>query len=46
VEERMIRAINSIGGKSKLDSSFYSKSLNPEELIDWIEEMKKFFEFE
>ena len=46
MEERMIKAISSIGGKPKLDTHVYSGSLNPEELIDWIGEMEKFFEFE
>jgi hypothetical protein len=46
VEERMIKEINGIGGKPKLDTPVYYGSLNPEELIDWIGEMENFFEFE
>ena len=34
IEERMISAINSIGGKPKLDTPIYFSSLNPKELID------------
>lgn len=45
MEERMIRVINSVGGKPKLDTPIYSNCLNPKELIDWIGEMEKFFEF-
>ena len=44
MEERMIRASSSIGGKLKLDTLVFS--LNPKELLDWIGEMEKFFEFE
>ena len=46
MEERMIKAISSIGGKPKLDTHVYSGSINPEELIDWIGEMEKYFEIE
>jgi hypothetical protein len=46
IEEKIIRAINGIGGKPKLDTPIYSHGLNPKELIDWIGEMENFFEFE
>ena len=42
----MIIAISNIEGKPKLDTSIYSCSLNPEELIDWMGEMENFYEFE
>ena len=41
MQERVIKSINSIGGK--LDIIIYSGILNPEELIDWIGEMEFFF---
>ena len=44
MEERLLRAINNIGGKPRLDTPMYSGSLYPEELIDWIGEIVKFFE--
>ena len=44
-EKRMIKSISSIGGKPKLNTHVYSNSLNPGELIDWIGEMEKYFEF-
>lgn len=40
MEERMLKAINNIGGKPRLDTPVYSGSLNPQELIDWIGEME------
>ena len=46
VEERMIREIKGIGGKPKLATQVYSRSLNIEELIDWIREMETFFQIE
>ena len=46
MEERMIKAITSIGGQPKLDTPIYFNSLNPKELIDWIREIENFFEFE
>ena len=46
IEERMIKAINSNGGKPKLDTPIYFGCLNIEELIHWIGEMEKFFEFD
>ena len=46
IEQRMIKVINKIGGKPKLDTLVYFGSLNPEELIDQIGEIKKIFEFE
>jgi len=36
VEERMIRAINTIGCKPRLDTLIYSRNLNLKELIDLI----------
>ena len=46
MEEIILRAINNIGGKPRLDTPIYFDSLNPEELIDWIRKMEKFFELE
>ena len=46
VEDRIIRSINGIGGKPKLGTLVYSRSLNINELVDYIRQMENFFEFE
>jgi len=46
VEERMIREISGIGGKHRIGTPVYSRSLSLEELIHWIGQMEKFFGFE
>ena len=46
IEERIIKAISNIKGKPRLDTHVYYNSLNHKELIDWIGEMEKLFEFE
>ena len=45
MEDRMIKAIDNIGGKPRVDTPIYFGSLNPEELIYYIGEMEKYFEF-
>ena len=46
VEDIMIKAINNIGNKPRIDTPIYFGSFNPKELIDWIGEMEKYFEIE
>ena len=41
----MMRSNFSAGSSSRTDVPFYSKILNPEELIDWINAMNKHFDF-
>jgi hypothetical protein len=42
---RMLKSIFGVGSSSREDVPFYSGSLNPEELIDWIIVMNKHFDF-
>ena len=42
-EVRMFRSIFGAGSSSRADVPFYSGSLDPEELIDWINAMNKLF---
>lgn len=43
---KVMKAVLSSLTKPKPDISSYTRSMNPEELIDWITEMDKFFEYE
>jgi hypothetical protein len=45
-ELRMLRQVLGSTSRPKPDISNYSGGLNPEELIDWINDMEKFFEYE
>jgi hypothetical protein len=45
-EVRLIRAISKIGKRSKVEVSNFSRNLNLEELIDWINNMEEYFEYE
>jgi hypothetical protein len=42
----LIRAISKIGKRPRAEVPSYSRSLNPEELIDWINELEEYFEYE
>ena len=44
-EDRVIRALERRSEAIKFDVSDYAGSLKPEELIDWLNEMGKFFEW-
>lgn len=43
---RLIRAISKIGKRPRAEVPSYSGSLNPKELIDWINELEEYFEYE
>jgi hypothetical protein len=43
-EDRVLRALERRSEAIKIDVSDYAGSLKPEELIDWLNEMGKFFE--
>lgn len=45
-EARMSRSILGFVTKAKLEVSNYTNSMNPEELIVWIMEVDRFFEYE
>ena len=45
-EERLFRAISKIGKRPKFEVPTFSGNLNPEELIDWINELEEYFEYE
>ena len=41
----MFRSIFGAGSSSRANVPFYSGSLDPEELIDWINAVKKYFDY-
>ena len=43
-EERMLRALEGRNDRIKMEVSEYARNLKPEELIDWLNAMDKFFE--
>ena len=45
-EERLFKALTKIGKRPKFDIPTFSGKLNPEELIDWINELEEYFEYE
>ena len=45
-EERLFKAIIKIGKRPKFEVPTFSGKLNPEELIDWINELEEYFEYE
>ena len=45
-EERLFRAISKIEKRPKFEVPTFSRNLNPEELIDWINELEEYFEYE
>jgi hypothetical protein len=45
-EFRLIRAISKIGKRPKVEVSNFFRNLNPKELIDWINDMEEYFEYE
>lgn len=42
----MLRAISQIEKRPKIEVANYSKNLNLEEMIDWVNEMEEDFEYE
>ena len=45
-EERLFRAISEIGKRPKFEVPTFLGNLNPEELINWINELEEYFEYE
>ena len=45
-EERLFRAISKIGKRLKFEFPTFLGNLNLEELIDWINELEEYFEYE
>ena len=45
-EERISKAIIKIRKRPKFDVPIFSRKLNLEELIDWINELEEYFEYE
>jgi hypothetical protein len=46
VEERLLRAVVKLGSRVKIDIPMYEGNLDTEELLDWIREMDKYFDYE
>ena len=46
VEERIFRAITKFGKRPRIDVGVFSGNLKPDELIDWINELEEYFEYE
>ena len=45
-EERLFKALTKIEKRPKFDVPTFLGKLNPEELIDWINELEEYFEYE
>lgn len=45
-EDRLLRAVAWVSKIHKVEVSNFLGTLNPEDLIDWIEELEDYFEFE
>ena len=46
VEERLFRAISNLGKRPKFDVDMLLGNVNPDELIDWINELEEYFVYE
>ena len=45
-EEKLFKALTKIGKRPKFEVPTFLGKLNPEELIDWINELEEYFEYE
>ena len=45
-EEKLFKALTKIGKRPKFEVPTFSGKLNPEEVIDWINELEEYFEYE
>ena len=45
-EERLFRAITKFGKRPTIDVGVFSGNLKPDELIDWVNELEEYFEYE
>jgi hypothetical protein len=46
VEERLLRAVVKLGTRAKMEVPMYEGNLNVEELLDWINSLDKYFDYE
>ena len=46
MEEKHFRAFAKLEKRPKIDVGMFSGNLNPDELIDWINELEEYFEYE
>jgi len=46
IEERLFRAITKFGKRPTIEVGIFSGNLKPDELIDWINELEEYFEYE
>ena len=46
VEDIIFRAISKLGKRPKIDVGIFLGNLKPDELIDWINELEEYFEYE
>jgi hypothetical protein len=46
VKERLLKEIVKLGAREKIDVPMYEGNLDMEELLDWIREMDKYFDYE
>ena len=46
IEERIFRAISRFGKRPTIEVGIFSRNLKPDELIDWINELDEYFEYE
>jgi hypothetical protein len=46
VEECLLRVIVKMGAREKIEVSMYEGNLDVEELIDWVSDLDKYFDYE
>ena len=46
VEEKLIRAIMGVSSRPRMEVPLYEGNLNVDELMDWINTLDKYFEYE
>lgn len=45
-EEKLCKSLTKIEKRSKFEVPTFSRKINPKELIDWINEIEEYFEYE
>jgi hypothetical protein len=46
MDERLFRAVARIGAREKMDIPMYEGNLDVEEILDWIRDLDKYFDYE
>jgi hypothetical protein len=46
LEEKLLRLVTKVGARPKMEVPMYEGNLNVEELLDWINAMDKYFDYE